>query len=137
MTMQSTLPLNPLNSSLRAAIQRLARQALIPLSRTAFVRNRNCFLKQGERTTLILAGHTRLIPALVSRKPLLTSRKLGIEIPSNSTWSADSVQPRILSRLEDSRDNNPKLVRRDTPFIFHSEFTVRLIRAITVSIGTV
>lgn len=68
MTMNSTLPPGPLSSSFRAAIHLLARQSLTPLSRTAFVRNRNCFLKQGERTALIMAGHTRLTPALAKYK---------------------------------------------------------------------
>lgn len=43
MTMISILPPGPLSSSFPAAINLLARQALTPLSRTAFVRNRNCF----------------------------------------------------------------------------------------------
>ena len=62
MTMKSTLPLGPLSSSFRAAIHLLAWQSLTPLSRTAFVRQRNGFLKQEESTALILAGHTRLTP---------------------------------------------------------------------------
>jgi hypothetical protein len=63
MTMKSILPPGPLSSSFPAASHLLARQSLTPLSRTAFVRNRNCFLKQGQRTALIRAGHTRLTPA--------------------------------------------------------------------------
>jgi hypothetical protein len=46
-------------------------------------------------------------PPLVSRKPTTHLTQKGIEIPNNPACARGFSQPRILSRLQDSRDKNP------------------------------